>query len=156
MQNTLLIKELVRVRMVRLNVDQFGASEAEGEEITAQTLRDSGLEGPQADLVAMSLPEGALVHMVETFMNSRADLERKGYDRQTCNNASIELIENHRKKSFGGLPVYPTNLEDYVIYRLGLEVQHQQGRPAEDIGLHDPLVRMMVQIASESCRQRTM
>lgn len=141
--------------MVRLNVDQLGLSEFDAEAIAEKTLRENGLEGPQKDLVAMSLPEGVIVHIVETYLRSHADLEEKGYDKKKCNEASLELIENHRKATFGGHSSYPAALEDYVVYRLGLDIRHQHGRAPEDMGLSDPLVRQMVQVTIGVLRQQT-
>lgn len=74
-----------------------------------------------SEFTVMGLPEATLVTIVETY----TELRRRAW----TDEAIFTAIERHRSTfvSEGRLPI-PLTLQDYVLYRLGLEHGHAEPR----------------------------
>ncbi|MFZ3223132.1 MAG: CFI-box-CTERM domain-containing protein [Rugosibacter sp.] len=137
---------LTRLRMARLAESQ-GHSAEQARAIADDTLRQGGVSG----LKAMATPEGSIVTIVESHLQHIAKrcVELGGPDHFTqANNEAIAAIEAHRSQ-FGakGLPSYPKDIDDYVYYRINLEIQDQFGCNADSMGLDRQTTKMLTHTA---------
>ena len=76
--------------------------------------------------VALSSPEGTVAVIIHTYMNSLlpalSDSKDLKKDHDFMNNHIITEIENHRKIRYPGDDEFPLNIDDYVYYRLKVEL----------------------------------
>ena len=154
-KNELIIK-LIGLRM-SLGLQSSGmpkdlANKQAGEAI--QKLYDS------PDLM-LGTEEGTIVTIVETYTNSLVPyLEALGGKNQDsgepdsnfkiANDDIISQIENHRKIRHPGLPDYPKDIDEYVYYRLSLEVKAEKNSSLDEIGLTNEIVKKLTHSAKGS------
>lgn len=138
---------LTKLRMTRIAESQ-GHSPEDAKTIAEDAiLRQGGVSG----IKAMGTPEGAIVVIVETYLRKVASrgVELGGPEHFTqANNEAIAAIESHRS-AFGakGTSNYPKDIDDYVYYRINLEMQHQFGRSADSMGLDRETVKILTHTA---------
>lgn len=131
-----LILFLAKVRMKRYWTSK-GYSEPEATKIVVEAFELN----PVSPDKALSLPEGGLVTIVETYLNSmraaggwpwRGDLESFDITRKTV----LGEIERYRSSLYGGQANFPHNdLNDYVFYRMEWELPKVFGKTAADYGM---------------------
>jgi hypothetical protein len=74
---------------------------------------------------ALSTTEGTIAIIIHTYMNSLAPLQGSSSlakDFDNINKHIITEIENHRKALYPGDDEFPLNIDEYVYYRLGIEI----------------------------------
>lgn len=137
---------LTKLRMARLAESQ-GHSAEEAKAIADDTIRQGGISG----MKAMATPEGSIVTIVESHLQyiAKRCVDLGGPDHFTqANNEAIAAIETHRSR-FGakGLPSYPKDIDDYVYYRINLEIQDQFGCSADSMGLDRQTTKILTHTA---------
>lgn len=137
---------LTRLRMCRLAESQ-GHSPDEAKAMAENAIRQGGISG----MKAMATPEGSIVTIVESHLQyiAKRCVELGGADYfAQANNEALAAIEAHRSR-FGakGLSTYPKDIDDYVFYRINLEIRDQFGCSAEEMGLDKQTTKMLTHTA---------
>jgi|GEM_PF-1299099 len=148
MDRTELIKFLMIFRMSRAG-QASGLPEdlaiAQAEEVVRQQVT--------SEMAALSTPDGAIVVMVETFLNYVGPIVGGVFDIENPPNypmfiaASAEAIgkiEAHRSTMFGGERVPPTHFPAYVYYRTCIEIRKQFQISPDQMGLDEQTVCHMI------------
>ena len=137
---------LTKLRMARLAESQ-GHSAEEAKSIAEDTIRQGGISG----MKAMATPEGSIVTIVESHLQyiAKRCVELGGPDHFTqANNEAIAAIEAHRSRFVAkGPATYPKDIDDYVYYRINLEVQDQFGCSADSVGLDRQTTKILTHTA---------
>ena len=105
--------------------------------------------------------EGTIVTIIETYMNSllpylvalggeNQDGGELDSNFQKANDDIISQIENHRNIRCLGAANYPKNIDDYVYYRLSLELKTEKNSNMDDIGLTNEVVKKLTHSAKGS------
>ena len=116
----------------------------------------------------MQLPEGVIVHIVETYLkaivhqvksapeifNMSADNPIRIAATRECADNAAEHIENHRRKSFGGIANYPKDFLSYVVYRVQTDHRKTQGTDVAEIGLDRETIEYMATESRDYYRLR--
>jgi hypothetical protein len=117
-------REDLACRLIRLRkkMDLISRGESESEAIKKSEVFLKELDRS----IALSTPEGTVAVIIHTYMNSllpallgSKDLKK---DHDFINNHIITEIENHRKIRYPGDDEFPLNIDDYVYYRLKVEL----------------------------------
>lgn len=137
---------LAQLRLTRLAESQ-GNSASESKLIAERTLRDGGL----AKVKMLGTPEGSIITIVETHLNyvtkRCVDLGGREHFPQ-ANREAISAIEAHRSRfGAGGLPSYPLDIDEYVFYRIGLEIRHEFGCSPEQLGFDKQTTKVLTHTA---------
>ena len=148
-----LILFLAKVRMKRYWINR-GLSESEAIKKVAEAFELNPVE--PAD--ALSLPEGGLVMIVESYINN---MQSAGSwpgvgdiaSFQRANETVLSGIESYRFKLYGGQENYPhNNLNDYVYYRMEWELPRVFGKTVSDYGMDKATTEHLVFNASRILR----
>lgn len=145
---------LTKLRMSRLAESQ-GHSSDEAKAMAENAIREGGV----SDMMAMATPEGSIVTIVETYLwFTRRSVELGGPDHfEQANDEALAAIEAHRSNfCTKGLSTYPKNIDDYVFYRINLEIRDKIGCDAEEIGLDKQTTKMLTQIAKANLTKMMM
>lgn len=102
------------------------------EEFAANPIRPSSAPG---------LPEGGIVTIVDTYLKS---MQAAGgwpwmgdvQSFEAANLQAIQKIEKYRNLICKGQPNYPKRLDDYVYYRMKIELPGVFGKSADDYGMN--------------------
>jgi len=137
---------LTKLRMTRLAESQ-GHSPEEAKAIAEDAILQGGISG----MKAMATPEGSIVTIVESHLQyiAKRCVQLGGPDHfAQANDEALAEIEAHRSR-FGakGLSNYPKGIDDYVYYRINLEIQDQFGCSAEAMGLDRQTTKMLTHTA---------
>lgn len=137
---------LTKLRMSRLAESQ-GHSPEEAKAIAENAIRQGGING----MKAMATTEGSIVTIVESHLQyiAKRCVELGGVDHfAQANDEALAVIETHRSR-FGakGLSTYPKDIDDYVFYRINLEIRDQFGCAAEEMGLDKQTTKMLTHTA---------
>ena len=110
---------LIRLRK-KMNLISRGESESEAIKKSEVFLKELDRS------IALSTPEGSIAIIIHTYMNSLlpAIAGSKDFkkDFDFINNHIITAIEDHRKILYPGDDEFPFNIDDYVYYRLKVEL----------------------------------
>lgn len=137
---------LTKFRMARLAESQ-GHSPDQAKAIAENAILQGGING----IKAMATWEGSIVTIVESYLQyiAKRCVELGGADHfAQANDEGLAAIEAHRS-SFGakGLSSYPKDIDDYVFYRINLEIRDQFGCDAEKMGLDKQTTKMLTHTA---------
>ena len=162
MSNNELILKLVRHRLEKNGLAR-GLSVGESCLMAEHRLKNEGLLGFFKTFKLMQLPEGVIVHIVETYLRALvhqiksapqifslpdANPIRVAAARECVENAA-KHIEQHRSKAFGGIANYPKDFLGYVVYRVQTDHRKTQGSDPEEIGLD----RETIEYMANECRE---
>ena len=150
-RNELIIK-LIGLR-ISLGLQGDGLSKTEADRL-AQSEIQSLYNNPE---VALSTPEGSIATIVETYVNSllpyMSSLGGVGSDAETksrfkkANDNIINQIENHRKTLYPGDDTFPNDIDDYVYYRLSVELAAENNGTPKGRGLSKATVKKLTHSA---------
>ncbi|MCK9516226.1 MAG: CFI-box-CTERM domain-containing protein [Ottowia sp.] len=137
---------LTKLRMTHLAESQ-GHSADEAKAMAEDAIRQGGISG----MKAMATPEGSIVTIVESHLQyiAKRCVELGGVDHfDQANAEALAAIEAHRSR-FGakGLNTYPRDIDDYVFYRISLEIREQFGCGPEEMGLDKQTTKMLTHTA---------
>ena len=140
---------LVKIRMSRLAESQ-GHSPDEAKAIAEDTIRQGGISG----MKAMATPEGSILTIVETHLKyiAKRCAELGGANHfDQANTEALAVIESHRSR-FGakGTSNYPKDIDDYVYYRINLEIRNQFGCSPEEMGLDKQTTKVLTHTAKSN------
>lgn len=158
---------LIRFRFTHNGI-RLGMSTGEAALMAEQRMKNEGLFGFLGKMKVAGTPEGAVVAIVEVFMKSIvrqlvAEPAVAGMVKGSTEHAealsrhhanALSAIEDHRRKTLGGLPSYPADLKGYVHYRMELEMQGMHGLTPEDMGLDRETLDHMVDESLGYFRER--
>lgn len=137
---------LTKLRMTHLAESQ-GHSSEEAKAIAENAIRQGGVSG----MMAMATPEGSIVTIVESYLQyiAKRCVELGGTDHYDQANAeALAAIEAHRSQVVAkGLNNYPKDIDDYVFYRIDLEIRDQFGYGPEAVGLDRQTTKMLTHTA---------
>lgn len=141
-----LVVALTKLRMTHLAESQ-GHSSDEAKAMAEDAICQGGISG----MKAMATPEGSIVTIVESHLKyiAKRCVELGGADHfDQANAEALAAIEAHRSR-FGakGLSNYPRDIDDYVFYRINLEIRDQFGCGSEEMGLDKQTTKMLTHTA---------
>ena len=138
-------REDLACRLIRLRkkMDLISRGESESEAIKKSEVYLKELDRS----IALSTLEGSIAVIIHTYMNSllpdlvgSKDLKK---DFDLINNHIITAIEDHRKIRYPGDDEFPFNIDDYVYYRLKVEILGEFGCTPEDRGFDYTTVKTL-------------
>ena len=138
-------REDLACRLIRLRkkMDLISCGESESEAINKSEVFLKELDRS----IALSTLEGSIAVIIHTYMNSllpalvgSKDLKK---DFDLINNHIITAIEDHRKIRYPGDDEFPFNIDDYVYYRLKVEILGEFGCTPEDRGFDYTTVKTL-------------
>ena len=163
MNRTQLGQNLIRYRFVRNGIN-LGMSTGEAALMAEQRMKNEGLFGLLAKLRVMATPEGAIITMVEAYLRAfirqveqRPDMiKRPDHDpvklnwNEQCKKHAADEVEGFRQKFYPGQPAYPSDMHNYIAYRIGIEMLGMHNIPASEMGLDQEVIFYMVEETRKS------
>ncbi len=138
MTKTDMIKHLIKARLFKIAEKQM-LSNDECIDFAEQKLEELGINS----FNALNTPEGSILSIIETYLKNVAgrciELGGPDYFKQ-ANDDVIKGIEKHRSLLVKGESNYPLDIDEYVFYRIRLELKYAKNCEPEDIGLDKPIV----------------
>lgn len=154
MNKTELIAALARYRTTKLARSQ-GLSDSEIEALIEQVLPGSGI----SDVQALSMPEGTIVSIVESYLQfvARETVRLGGSEHfSQASTDVISAIESHRSAMGAkGSSNFPKTIDEYVFYRVKLELYAAYGKDAADFGLDELTVKELTHTAKANLIKMT-
>ena len=152
MTRTDLVLNLIKLRLKRLARSE-GATDSEAEARVIAFLKSQDLEG----MTFLATPEGSIVTIVETYVNSigqwmldsglKSDSPNFNAEFKRANALVIDEIERRRSIIQPGSSSYPKDIDEYVFYRLGVEIRFTHGVEPEVLGFDKKTVKILTHTA---------
>ena len=142
------------VILTKMRIAHFAESQGHSPEDARSMAHDAIRQGGISGIMAMATPEGAIVTIVESYLQfiAKRCLELGSADHfEQANDEAITKIEAIRSLTGAkGLASYPKDIDDYVYYRVNLEIQHEFGCSADSRGLDRQTAKMLTHTAKHN------
>lgn len=137
---------LAHLRMSRL-AEANGLSPADAKQLAERTIREQGVQ----KIRMLGTPEGSIITIVETHLSyvTKRCVDLGGAQHfPQANMEAIAAIEAHRSRfGAGGASSYPSDIDDYVFYRIDREIRHEFGVPPEQLGFDRATTKVITHTA---------